>query len=100
MDRHDLAEGSARHAAADTFEKIESSRLHLGLRLAPIQLRIFSGLVRKAKTVPGGAAIWVSRRTTSGSVIGASLIAVAQMAAPEPVLARVARDHNGAASTP
>src|SRR5215470_6584322 len=33
---------------------------------------IFSGSVRKAKTVAGGAAIWVSRRTTSGSFIGVS----------------------------
>ena len=39
---------------------------------APIQLMIFSGSVRKAKTVAGGAAIWVSRRTTSCSFIDAS----------------------------
>src|ERR1700751_3651611 len=39
---------------------------------APIQLMIFSGSVRKAKTVAGGAAIWVSRRTRSGSVIRVS----------------------------
>src|SRR5580693_2940039 len=31
---------------------------------------IFSGSVRKAKTVAGGAVMWVSRRTTSGSVMG------------------------------
>src|SRR5712664_3697007 len=37
---------------------------------------IFSGSVRKAKTVAGGAAIWVSRRTMSSSVIGVSLIEV------------------------
>src|SRR5215468_146156 len=33
MDRHDLAERAARHAAADTFEKIEAAPMHLGLRL-------------------------------------------------------------------
>ena len=40
---------------------------------APIQLTIFSGSVRKANTVAGGAAIWVSRRTTKDSVIRVSL---------------------------
>src|SRR5437773_7998 len=43
------------------------------LACVPIQRRIFSGSVRKAKTVAGGAAIWTSRRSTNGSGIGSLL---------------------------
>src|SRR5262245_3895303 len=39
----------------------------------PIQRRILSGSVRKAKTVEGGAAIRTSRRSVSGSGIGGLL---------------------------
>jgi hypothetical protein len=56
MHRHDLPERAARHTGVN----------------AANAFRIFSGSVRKAKTVAGGAAIWVSRRTTNASVIDAS----------------------------
>jgi hypothetical protein len=42
----------------------------------PIQRRIFSGSVRKAKMVAGDAAIWTSLRTTKDSGIGGLLDAV------------------------
>src|SRR5258708_19162627 len=41
---------------------------------------IFSGSVRKANTVAGGAAIWFSCRTMSCSVIEVSLLGVAMAA--------------------
>src|SRR5215467_1505313 len=65
VDRHDLPERAARHTgvvAADAFEEIEPARIRLGCCLGAHPAMIFSGSVRKAKTVAGGAAIWVSRR--------------------------------------
>ena len=75
VDRHDLAERAARHTgalAAAAFEKIKPARMRLGRRLGTHPAQDLFRIRRKAKTVAGGAAIWVSRRTTSGSVIDAS----------------------------
>src|SRR6516165_5005410 len=74
VDRHDLSKRATRNpgVAADAFEEVKSARMCFRRRLAAIQLTIFSGSVRKAKTVAGGAAIWVSRRTRSGSFIDVS----------------------------
>src|SRR5260221_577817 len=44
VDRHDLAERSARCAAVDTFDKIEPARMHLGLRLGAHPAHDFFGI--------------------------------------------------------
>ena len=66
MDRHDFAERPARCAgrvAADA-----SDRMRLCGRFGAHPAQDFFGSVRKAKTVAGGDAIWVSRRTTPCSI--------------------------------
>ena len=69
VDRYDLGKLLAGNVFSADVEEVKAAGARLQCRLA-IQRRIFSGSVRKAKTVAGGAATWTSRWTNSGSVIG------------------------------
>src|SRR6266481_4502278 len=67
VDRHDLAERSARHAAAETFDEIEPARMHLGLRLRA-HAALFDALLarrcgrrdagRRPAAGPSSARVW------------------------------------------
>ena len=49
VDRHDLAERSARHAATDALEEIESAGMHLGLRLGAHPAQDLLGIGQEGK---------------------------------------------------
>src|SRR6202011_5434823 len=98
VDRHDLAERSARHAAADTFDKIEPARMRLGLYLGAHPAQDLFGIGQEGED-GGGRGCDMGLTLDHERFSHRSLLAAARMAAPEPVLARITRD-KGAASTP
>ena len=64
MDRHDLAEGAASVASpADAFDEVESTRMRLSGRVRAHPAQDLLGIGQE------GAAMWVTRRTTSASFI-------------------------------
>jgi len=74
VDRNDLREVAAGDVLAADVDEVEPPGCGSTVASVPHPAQNLSGSVRKAKTVAGGAAIWTSRRTTSGSVIGSLLL--------------------------
>ena len=73
MYRHHLAERAAGAAGAGDIDQVEPARLASICASVPIQRRILSGSVSRAKTAAGGAGTRVSRRTIRVSCIGPAL---------------------------